>query len=216
MVEVGDDVGVCQPFKISGYQLSGEIRLPTGNPMSNVLVSVHRDGSSEEPIRVRSDKFGKFSVRLPNGKYKVRAEPDDKSVKLIRHESDVTISHRSTDLDPFIIESFSVTGKVRTHAEKGTPISGAKVSVTHDGKTVDVVTSKDGSFVVPDVQNSPVSAKVVFDGYDFDVITLNNVDPGVGFPVISPARYLLTGKVERDSLPLDTEVSLALSSINTS
>ena len=205
-MEVGEDVGVCQPFKISGYELSGEVRLPNGNPMTNILVSVRRDGSTDPPIQIRSDEAGKFSLQLPNGNYKVVAEPEDKSIKLARQEFNAVIFHSGVNLEPFVVKSFSVLGTVRTHADKGKPISGAKVSVTHDGQTVDVVTADDGSFVVPDVRSSPVSAKVVFEGFDFDAVTLSNVDPGVGFPVIAPARYLLTGKIERDSLPAETEV----------
>ena len=39
-VEVGEDVGVCEPFKILGYQLSGEVKSPSSQPMSNVKVTV--------------------------------------------------------------------------------------------------------------------------------------------------------------------------------
>jgi hypothetical protein len=80
------------------------------------------------------------------------------------------------------------------------------VSVTHDGKTVETVTSEDGSFAVADVRSGPVSVKVSAEGFDFDVVSVSDVAPGVTLPVIAPARYLLTGKVERDSLPIDTEV----------
>ena len=157
-------------------------------------------------ISIRSDKDGKFSARLPNGNYLVKVEPDDQSVKLIRQESEVVIAHQDVVIDPFFVQSFSVSGMVRTHAEKGKPISAAKISVTHDGKTVEVVTSDDGSFIVNNVKNSPISAKVTFEGFDFDVVNVDKVDPGAGFPTIVPARYLLTGKVDRDSLPIDTEV----------
>ena len=75
------------------------------------------------------------------------------------------------------------------------------------GKTEELITDASGSFSVDNVRNAPISAKVSAEGFDFDVANLNKVDPGVGFPVIAPARYLLTGKVERDSLPVDTEVS---------
>ena len=206
-VEVGEDVGICAPFKISGFELSGEIRLPNGNPMSNVLVSIRKEGSTDQhPVSIRSDKDGKFSARLPNGNYLVKVEPDDQSVKLIRQESEVVIAHQDVVIDPFFVQSFSVSGMVRTHAEKGKPISAAKISVIHDGKTVEVVTSDDGSFIVNNVKNSPISAKVTFEGFDFDVVNVDKVDPGAGFPTIVPARYLLTGKVDRDSLPIDTEV----------
>ena len=33
-------MGVCQPFKILGYQLSGEVKSPSGQPMSDVKVTV--------------------------------------------------------------------------------------------------------------------------------------------------------------------------------
>ena len=174
--------------------------------MSGVPISIRREGSTEEPVKIRSDASGKFSVQLTNGNYKVVAEPEDKSVKLVRQELDAVILHSSSDLEHFVVNSFSVKGQVRTQAEKGKPIAGARVSVSHGGQTVDIVTADDGSFVVPDVRSSPMSAKVVFEGFDFDAVTLADVDPGVGFPVIAPARYLLTGKVERDSLPAETEV----------
>ena len=174
--------------------------------MSGVPISIRREGSTEEPVKIRSDASGKFSVQLTNGNYKVVAEPEDKSVKLVRQELDAVILHSSSDLEHFVVNSFSGKGQVRTQAEKGKPIAGARVSVSHGGQTVDIVTADDGSFVVPDVRSSPMSAKVVFEGFDFDVVTLADVDPGVGFPVIAPARYLLTGKVERDSLPAETEV----------
>ena len=174
--------------------------------MSGVPISIRREGSTEEPVKIRSDTSGKFSVQLTNGNYKVVAEPEDKSVKLVRQELDAVILHSSSDLEHFVVNSFSVKGQVRTQAEKGKPIAGARVSVSHGGQTVDIVTADDGSFVVPDVRSSPMSAKVVFEGFDFDAVTLADVDPGVGFPVIAPARYLLTGKVERDSLPAETEV----------
>ena len=174
--------------------------------MSGVPISIRREGSTEEPVKIRSDTSGKFSVQLTNGNYKVVAEPEDKSVKLVRQELDSVILHSSSDLEHFVVNSFSVKGQVRTQAEKGKPIAGARVSVSHGGQTVDIVTADDGSFVVPDVRSSPMSAKVVFEGFDFDAVTLADVDPGVGFPVIAPARYLLTGKVERDSLPAETEV----------
>ena len=118
----------------------------------------------------------------------------------------VTIAHQSVQLDAFLVQSFAVKGKVLTHGTKGKAFAKAKVSVTHDGKTVDVITSEDGSFHVDNVRNAPLSAKVSAEGFDFDAVTLNSVEPGVTFPNIYPARYLLTGKVERDSLPADTEV----------
>ena len=201
-----EDVGVCQPLKILGYEVIGEIKAPSGNPMSNVLVTITH--GSDPPIKIRSDKAGKFSSRLPNGNYKIRAEADDKTVKIGQPEKEAIVNHQNLQLDPFLVQTFSVTGKVQTGSEKGQPFPSAKVSVTHDGKTVDVTTSKDGSFTVDNVRNGPVSAKVSAEGYDFDIVTLNNVDPGVNFPTISPARYLLTGKVDRDSLPADTEVSI--------
>jgi hypothetical protein len=207
LVEVGEDVGVCQPFMISGYELSGEVRSPSGHPMSNVLITIQQDGSTDTPVKVRSDKSGMFSARLPNGNYKIRAEHDDKSVKLVKQELEAVILHKNLNLEPFVIKSFSIKGKVLTHALKGKPFSGVKVSVTHDGKTEELITDASGSFSVDNVRNVPISAKVTAEGFDFDVANLNKVDPGVGFPVIAPARYLLTGKVERDSLPVDTEVS---------
>ena len=159
-----------------------------------------------EPVQIRSDKSGKFSARLPNGDYKIVAEHDDKSVKIAKQEMQVTVAHQSVQLDAFLVQSFAVKGKVLTHATKGKAFAKAKVSITHDGKTVDVITSEDGSFQIDNVRNAPLSAKVSAEGFDFDAVTLNSVEPGVNFPTILPARYLLTGKVERDSLPADTEV----------
>ena len=190
-----------------GYHLSGEVKSPSGQPMSNVQVTIHPEQGAEPDMKSRTDKSGKFSARLANGNYRVRADFDDKSVKLVNPEMEAAITHQNLILDAFVVQSFSVRGKVQTHTDKGKPFAKAKVAITYNGKTESIVTSSDGSFQVDNVRNGPISAKVSSEGFDFDTVTLNTVDPGVNFPVISPARYLLTGKVERDSLPVDTEVS---------
>jgi hypothetical protein len=145
---------------------------------------------------------------LPNGDYKIVAEHDDKSVKIEKQEMQITIAHQSVQLEAFLVQSFAVKGKVLTHATKGKAFAKAKVSITHGGKTVDVITAEDGSFQIDNIRTAPLTAKVTAEGFDFDAVTLNAVEPGLNFPNIFPARYLLTGKVERDSLPADTEVHI--------
>lgn len=193
-----------------GYHLSGEVKSPSGHPMSDVHITIHPEQGAEPDLKISTDKSGKFTARLPNGNYLVRADFEDKlqTVKLVNPKMEASIDHQNLVLEAFVVQSFSVRGKVQTHSDNGKPFAKAKVAITYNGKTESIVTSNDGSFHVDNIRNGPISAKVSSEGFDFDTITLNTVDPGVNFPVISPARYLLTGKVERDSLPVDTEVSL--------
>jgi hypothetical protein len=69
--------------------------------------------------QARSDASGKFRIRLPNGQYKLSAKFDDASVRLVQQELEAAVAHRNVALEPFVVESFAVSGKVHTHAEKG-------------------------------------------------------------------------------------------------
>ncbi len=81
-------------------------------------------------------------------------------MKFNKPEVEVTIEHKNVVVDTFRVESFEVTGMVTTAEVGGSKVADAKVEVAFDGKVINLVTTKDGSFTVKDVRQGKVVAKV--------------------------------------------------------
>ena len=58
----------------------------------------------------------------------------------------------------------------------------------------DMITNSDGSFVLKGVSKAPVVLKAMLDGYDFDPIVIDKVEPNMELAVVQPTRfrYLIT------------------------
>lgn len=98
--------------------------------------------------------------RLSNGKYVIKAGTGSTNMKFNKPEVEVTIEHQNVFIDTFRVESFEVTGMVTTAEVGGKKVADAKVEVAFDGKVMNLITAKDGSFTVKDVRQGKVSAKV--------------------------------------------------------
>ena len=61
----------------------------------------------------------------------------------------------------------------------------------------DMITNSDGSFVLKGVSKAPVVLKAMLDGYDFDPIVIDKVEPNMELAVVQPTRFRLAGKVDR-------------------
>lgn len=61
---VGEDVGICQPFRIEGYELKGDVRLSNDKPLANIpIIIIPQQGADLSPINLKTDGEGSFRRR---------------------------------------------------------------------------------------------------------------------------------------------------------
>ena len=72
-------------------------------------------------------------------------------------------------------------------------------------------TESDGSFIVKGVSKAPVSLRAIFDGYLFDEVIIDKVEPNMKLAPILPSLYKLSGKVDRAGF--DQEINIRIRDI---
>ena len=88
-------------------------------------------------------------------------------------------------------------------------MKGVKVFAECDGAKQELVTGQDGSFVLKGVSSPPLSFKAVLEGYDFDVVNVDKVYPGMKISALKPNRFRLSGKVDRSGFHQDITVKFS-------
>jgi hypothetical protein len=63
-VVVGEDVGICQPFRIEGYELKGDVRLSNDKPLGNIPITIiSQQKGDQKPMNMKTDANGLFRQR---------------------------------------------------------------------------------------------------------------------------------------------------------
>ena len=65
-----------------------------------------------------------------------------------------------------------------------------KISVDNiESPNEDLTSSADGTFVLKGVSRAPIVLKAMLDGYDFDPIVVDKVEPNMKLAPIQPTRF---------------------------
>ena len=158
-----------------GYSIEGKVLGTDQKPQNGLDFELFgTTGDGKVIAKVVSDENGRILFqKIPVGQYIIalsNALAD--SLQLVVNEQPVDVYHDHVKIEDFVVKSFSVHGKVKAGLK---PLKGVKVQVDAHGKTLDLTSDKDGSFVLKDISSPPLVFKAVLEGYDFDVVTVNKL-----------------------------------------
>ena len=204
VIHVGEDVGIVEPFNILGYKIDGKI-LGTQTEVKFDLLEFE---TMKKVATAKTDKEGNFVfAKVPVGTYVIKLDSEmGKNLELVEQEQKVTVEHDNAKIGDFTVKSFTVYGQV-TDGSKA--LKGVKVFAESNGEKQELVTGQDGKFVLYGVSSPPLSFKAVLEGYDFDVVNVDKVYPGLKIPALKPNRFRLSGKVDRSGFNQDITVKFS-------
>ena len=207
-VDVGDNEGITKPFFISGYSLDGQITNRFGLQMENIEFGLYSNGKLLK--KTKSDAQGLFKfTNVAVGNYEVKVEVA-KNLELDQRSKQVTVEHQHSQLPSFVVKSFSAVGSVLSSLQTKKPLKGAAVKAsTADGANWGAVSDEKGRFEFSGINSAgPLTTKVILDGYDFETATHDALSPQTELKAIVPARYRLSGNVDRSSMPSSLEIKV--------
>ena len=188
-IHVGEDVGIVKPFQILGFVINGQILDANDKPLANIDFDLLESKSNKKLGSTKSTSDGAITFKgVAVGDYKIALSPAlSGKIELFENEQTIQIGHENAHLKDFKIKSFTVHGKVVAGKKS---LSGAKILVKkHDQKTAEIVSDKDGNFILKGVSKGPLTLNAVLEGYDFEVQTLEKIHPGMVLPALAPTRY---------------------------
>ena len=191
VIQVTEDVGIVQPFNILGYKVEGQVLGTEGDVKFDLI-----EMSSNQRVGQAITKNGRLTfTKVPVGTYLVKLDAEmAKNLELVESEQKATVEHDNVKIGDFTVKSFTVYGQV-TDGSKA--LKGVKVFAESNNEKQELVTGQDGTFVLKGVSSPPLSFKAVLEGYDFDVVNVDKVYPGMKIPALKPNRFRLSGKVDR-------------------
>ena len=196
-IHVGEDVGVVEPFNILGYSIEGQVIGINQEPLEGIEFKLLEAESKTVIYTAKSDNTGSIKfVKVPVGHYLVELNDNLKeSIELVMNSQTVEVGHDNAHLTDFQVKSFSMFGSVKAGSK---PLGNVKINVENvENSKEDMITKSDGSFVLKGVSKAPVVLKAMLDGYDFDPIVIDKVEPNMELAVVQPTRFRLAGKVDR-------------------
>jgi len=196
-IHVGEDVGVVEPFNILGYSIEGQVIGINQEPLEGIEFKLLEAESKTVISTAKSDKTGSIKfMKVPVGHYLVELNDNLKeSIELVMNSQTVEVGHDNAHLTDFQVKSFSMFGSVKAGSK---PLGNVKINVENvENSKEDMITNSDGSFVLKGVSKAPVVLKAMLDGYDFDPIVIDKVEPNMELAVVQPTRFRLAGKVDR-------------------
>ena len=127
-------------------------------------------------------------MKVPVGHYLVELNDNLKeSIELVMNSQTVEVGHNNAYLTDFQVKSFSMFGSVKAGSK---PLRNVKINVENvENSKEDMITDSDGSFVLKGVSKAPVVLKAMLDGYDFDPIVIDKVEPNMELAPVQPTRF---------------------------
>ena len=205
-IDVGDDVASLEPFYIDGYTLSGKISAKNfAVDLKNVKFAL-KAINGELLQKTGSDSDGNFKFQnVAIGDYVVTVE-SGKNMEIEQQEVGVSVGHQHSRIPEFLVKSFSISGTVLSSESSKKALEAVKI----EAGNFHVLTDKNGVFKFKGLKSDePFILKALLDGYDFESSTFDPKNPR---NVIYPARYRLSGLVDRQSMPPDFEMKVKFSS----
>ena len=216
-VNVGEDVGNCDPFNILGYSVEGRVVTSDSAPQEGVsleLFGLQDDGktrkSGQAVAKAVSKASGEFRFPgVPVGHYEVVAVSSNLNMK--QSSVLVNLGHDHIQTSDFVVESFSLTGKVAN--ANGSPLKDVTITATFSnaGDKQTLKTGADGAYSIAKVSSSwgSLQLEASRDGYQFDAVNVDKLSPGTKLPAIKPSKYKVEGQVDRSGF--DKEVMIKIS-----
>ena len=195
-IHVGEDVGIVEPFNIMGYNVEGQVLGTSSNPQKGVIFNLMSLESSQILAKVTSDQLGiiRFN-KVPVGTYEIELDSTLKdTIELKENKQTIEVGHQNANLEDFVVKSFTLKGQVMAGKK---PLKDVKINIETENSKQELISKTDGSFELKGISKAPITLKAVLDGYDFDTVTINNVEPGLKLDALKPARFRLSGKVDR-------------------
>ena len=205
---------------IKGYKLSGQVQTSEGKPMKNAIVMIYshnatlvKDYSCANKVvpkgnkddfkynslspfcTIVSDSEGYFSfVNIPYGKFTVRAiyQNDYLSYVISPEEKEIDIKHQDFVIpEPFVVNTFSIFGKVKNAKGKGVP----NVTIKINGQ-VKAVTDKNGIYVLENMKEGVYDLEGQKDDMIFEPLTSLQISPLLpNLQDLSVSTYKLCGQI---------------------
>ena len=235
-VSMTGDNGHAEDLVIAGYDVQGEVTQAGSDPMPGVSVLLYGvtklkagqcpDNTKTEVAappglsqlcQVKTDRRGRFVFPvLPPGQYQLVPHYQTAHTKFEVSPSsvDLQVTSGSVVVSPaFTITGFSVSGSVTTGA-KGSPVAGAEVTLSSEGNTVKVVTDKAGQYSVDSLQAATYTITASFPGLEFPSVKTAVSPSSPLLPVLSAAKYQVTGRLDYTTASHDSARKILISSKN--
>ena len=235
-VSMTGDNGHAEDLVIAGFDVQGEVTQVGSDPMPGVSVLLYGvkelkagqcpDNTKMEAAapaglsqlcQVKTDRGGRFVFPvLPPGQYQLvphyntkhtKFEVSPSSVELVVNSGSVVVS------PSFTITGFSVSGSV-TSGTKGSPVAGAEVTLSCAENTVRVVTDQGGQYSVDSLQAATYTLTATFPGLEFPSVQSPVSPSSPLLPVLSAAKYQVTGQLDYTTVAHDSARKIIISSKN--
>ncbi len=192
-IHVGEDVRVVDSFNILGYSIEGKIIGINQEPQKGLKFELYQ--GQTKVSEATSDQTGHFVFsKIPVGAYIVKLSDSlSKSIDLAKSQQNVELVHENLKLEEFQVTSFSVSGEIMAGNR---PLKNVKIQADKSGEKEEFLAA-DGKFVLKGVSKPPLKIKAVLEGFDFDTLTLDQLEAGMKLPALKPTRFRLSGKVDR-------------------
>ncbi len=158
------------------------------------------------------------SASKANGEYRFPGVPVglyeivvvSKNLNMAQKSVVVKLGHDHVQADDFVVESFSLMGKVE--AANGSPLKDVTIvaKFVHAGEQA-FKSKADGSYQIEKASSKmgALTLEASYPGYEFAVTTVEKLSPKSNLPTMKPAKYKVSGTVDRSGFDKEVTIKIA-------